>query len=69
MSAGMLLLFVPFLLIQFLPHDFLLSIVGLLQRTDPLRAALLVVFLLLVADAALLLAGMRLFRRSRLILD
>jgi ABC-2 type transport system permease protein len=69
MSAGMLLLFVPFLLIQFMPRDFLTSVVSFLLQTDPSRVALLVALLLLVVDCTLLLIGMRLFRRSRLILD
>lgn len=69
MSAGMLFLFVPFMLIQFLPRTFLASVVALVERTDPLQAALAVAFLLLAADLMLMLIGMRLFQRSKLILD
>jgi ABC-2 type transport system permease protein len=69
MSAGMLVLFVPFMLIQFLPRGLLFSAVALLEKTDPLQAALGIALLLLLADAILIMIGMRLFRRSRLILD
>jgi ABC-2 type transport system permease protein len=69
LSSAMLVLFLPFLLIQFLPRGLLTSIIDLLKRTDPLQAVLLVAILLLVIDWALLLVGMRLFQRSRLILD
>jgi ABC-2 type transport system permease protein len=69
MSAGMLVLFVPFMLIQFLPKTLMASAINLLEHTDPLRAAVLVAFMILIFDIALILVGMRLFERSRLILD
>jgi ABC-2 type transport system permease protein len=69
MSAGMLVIFVPLMLIQFLPPGLLISAGNFLQRTDPLQAALGVALVLLMVDIALVLVAMRLFRRSRLILD
>jgi ABC-2 type transport system permease protein len=69
MSAGMLVLLVPFMLIQFLPQSFMLSVLNFVQHTDPVLVILLVALFLLVADIALILVGMRLFQRSRLILD
>jgi ABC-2 type transport system permease protein len=68
-SAGVFLLIVPFMLIQFLPDNILNAIADFLQRTEPLQIALWIAMLLLVIDGALLFAGMRLFQRRRLILD
>ncbi len=69
MSAGMLFLFVPFMLLQFLPRTFLASVVNMLQNADPVRVALMAALVLLMIDLVLILIGMRLFQRSRLILD
>jgi len=69
MSAGMLVIFVPIMLIQFLPRSLIASLVDFIERTDPLQAALGLALVLVVADVMLILIAMRLFRRSKLILD
>jgi ABC-2 type transport system permease protein len=69
MSAGMLVIFIPILLIQFLPRSLQVSVGNFLQQTDPLQAAVGLALVLLLVDATLILIGMRLFRRSKLILD
>ena len=69
MSAGMLLIFVPVMLIQFVPRTLLESAAGVLSQIAPSQAALGVGLLLLAVDLTLTLIAMRLFRRSRLILD
>jgi len=69
MSAGMLVIFIPIMLIQFLPRSLLVSVGNFLQQTDPLQAGVGLALVLLLVDLTLILIGMRLFRRSKLILD
>jgi ABC-2 type transport system permease protein len=69
MSAGMLLIFVPVMLIQFMPRAWIESAAGVLDQIAPSQVALGVGLVLLAVDFTLTLIAMRLFRRSRLILD
>jgi ABC-2 type transport system permease protein len=69
MSIGMLLLFVPFMLIQFVPRRLLISVANILTSVQPLQIAIGVVVLLLVVEVTLIAIAMRLFQRSKLILD
>jgi ABC-2 type transport system permease protein len=69
MSIGMFVLFIPFMLIQFIPANLLQSLGETLKRTDPALAAIWVMGGLLILDVVLIAIGMRLFQRSKLILD
>ena len=69
MSIGMFVLFIPFMLIQFIPANLLQSLGETLKRTDPALAAIWVIGGLLILDVVLIAIGMRLFQRSKLILD
>ncbi len=69
MSIGMFVLFIPFMLIQFIPANLLQSLGETLKRTDPALAAIWVMGGLLILDVVLIAIGMRLFQRSNLILD
>lgn len=69
MSAGMLVLFLPFMLIQFIPSGWMGSIVEMVAAIQPLQIALSIAILLLVVEGILIAVAMRLFQRSRLILD
>jgi len=69
MSAGMLVLFLPFMLIQFIPVRLIRSISDMATSVSPLRIALILASVLLVIDVILIVIALRLFQRSRLILD
>jgi len=69
MSFGMLVLFLPFMFIQFIPRDWLESFGNKLLNTDPLQIAAWVAVVVLVVQVVLLGIAMRLFQRSKLILD
>jgi ABC-2 type transport system permease protein len=69
MSFGMLLLFLPLMLIQFIPKAWLNLIGNMLSNADPLQIAVWVAVGLLVLQFVLLVVAMRLFQRSKLILD
>ena len=69
MSVGMLLLFVPFMLIQFIPKNLLLSAATILTSVQPLQIAVGVALLLLFLEVILIAIARRLFQRSKLILD
>ena len=69
MSVGMLLLFVPFMLIQFIPKNLLVSIANVLTSVQPLQIAIGVALLLLFVEVILIAIARRLFQRSKLILD
>jgi ABC-2 type transport system permease protein len=69
MSAGMLLLFLPFLLIRFVPAAWLRYLEDVANHTAPLQIALYAVFVLVIVEAVLILIALRLFQRSKLILD
>src|SRR5512139_212450 len=67
MSAGMLVLFLPFMLLQFIPRAWLRAAAEILTHVDPVQIAITVAVLLVVVEAVLILIAMRLFQRSRLI--
>jgi ABC-2 type transport system permease protein len=69
MSAGMLVLFVPFLLVRFVPAGWLRYIEEIAANTSPIQIAGYVVLTLVVVEAVLIAIAMRLFQRSKLILD
>lgn len=69
MSVGMLLLFVPFMLIQFVPRRLLLVIGNALENSNPVQIAIGVVVFLVVLELILITIARRLFQRSKLILD
>ena len=69
MSVGMLLLFVPFMLIQFIPERFLIAVSNLLQSVRPVQIAVGIALFLLVLEVTLIAIARRLFQRSKLILD
>ncbi len=69
MSAGMLVLFLPFMLIQFVPVTWLGYLEGIATNTSPLLLAGYAALALVVIEAGLIAIAMRLFQRSKLILD
>jgi ABC-2 type transport system permease protein len=69
MSAGMLVLFLPFMLIQFVPRGVVQSLILFVSNTAPVLIAVTVALILIAIEAILIVIAMRLFQRSRLILD
>jgi ABC-2 type transport system permease protein len=69
MSAGMLVLFLPFLLIRFVPPAWLSYLEEVATHTAPVQIVLYAVFALVIVEAILIAIAMRLFQRSKLILD
>jgi ABC-2 type transport system permease protein len=69
MSAGMLILFLPFMLIRFVPVTWLRYLEGVATQTAPIQIALYLALGLVVVEAILIAIAMRLFQRSKLILD
>jgi ABC-2 type transport system permease protein len=69
MSAGMLALFLPFMLIQYVPGEWLGYLEGIVTSTTPVQIASYVALVLAVIEAILIVIAMRLFQRSKLILD
>ena len=69
MSFGMLILFLPFMFIQFIPRAWLESFGNTLIHTNPVQIAVWVVAVLIVLETILMAIAMRLFQRSKLILD
>jgi ABC-2 type transport system permease protein len=69
MSAGMLVLFLPFMLIQFIPEEWLDAAGTLLANIQPIPAAIGAALILLLIEFILIVIAMRLFQRSKLILD
>jgi ABC-2 type transport system permease protein len=69
MSAGMLVLFLPFMLIQYVPVMWLRYLEEVATNTTPALIALYLALLLAAVEAILIAIAMRLFQRSRLILD
>jgi len=69
MSAGMLVLFLPLMLIQFIPEGWKESVGDILVSVDPVQIAIGVAIALVVIESLLIWVAMRLFQRSRLILD
>jgi ABC-2 type transport system permease protein len=69
MSTGMLVLFLPFMLLQFIPKSFLEAAGNVLESIEPMQIALGAAVVLLVFDLILVVIARRLFQRSKLILD
>jgi ABC-2 type transport system permease protein len=69
MSAGMLVLFLPIMLIQFIPEGWRDVAGDILLNIEPVQAAIGIAVLLLVVETILIVIAMRLFQRSKLILD
>lgn len=69
MSAGMLVLFLPFMLIQFIPRTWLEAIGKVVENVQPVQVAIWLALLLLGVELILIAIARRLFQRSRLILD
>lgn len=69
MSFGMLILFLPFMFVQFIPRAWLESFGNTLTNADPVQIAIWAAVVVLVIQVVLLGIAMRLFQRSKLILD
>lgn len=69
MSAGMLVIFLPFLLIQFVPPAWLEAIGKVVENVQPLQVAVWLALILLAVELILIAIARRLFQRSKLILD
>jgi ABC-2 type transport system permease protein len=69
MSAGMLVLFLPFMLIQYVPGEWLMYLERIVTSTSPVQIAGYVALVLVVIESILIAIAMRLFQRSKLILD
>lgn len=69
MSMGMLVLFLPLMLIQFIPKAWLESIGNIVENAQPLQVAVGIALVLLVVELILITIARRLFQRSKLILD
>jgi ABC-2 type transport system permease protein len=69
MSAGMLILFLPFLFVQFIPRAWLNSAESMLQNAQPVQIAVWLALFLLGVELILITIARRLFQRSKLILD
>ena len=69
MSAGMLVLFLPIMLIQFIPKAWLEAGANLLENIQPLQIEIGFAALLLIVELVLIAIARRLFQRSKLILD
>jgi len=69
MSFGMLLLFLPFMFIQFIPKAWLESFGNAVIHADPVQIGIWVAVVVFIIQVVLLGIAMRLFQRSKLILD
>ncbi|MGD8402275.1 MAG: ABC transporter permease subunit [Anaerolineales bacterium] len=69
MSFGMLVLFLPFMFIQFIPRAWLESFGNTLTNLDPVQIAIWAAVVVFVVQVVLLGIAMWLFQRSKLILD
>jgi ABC-2 type transport system permease protein len=69
MSAGMLVIFLPFLLIQFIPPAWLEAIGNVVENVQPVQVAVWLALILLAVELILIAIARRLFQRSKLILD
>ncbi len=69
MSVGMLVLFIPLMLVQFLPSAMRQSLIQGAYHINLAQAVVWVAFGLLILDGILTAIGMYLFQRSKLILD
>ena len=69
MSIGMLVIFLPFMLIQFIPKTWLASIGNVFANLQPLQVGVWLAVVLFIVEAILIAIARRLFQRSKLILD
>lgn len=69
MSIGMLVLFLPFMLLQFIPRAWLEAAGNFLEHVQPLQIAVGLAAVLLIVELTLMAIARRLFQRSKLILD
>ena len=69
MSFGMLALFIPLMLVQFLPLTVRQLLIRDADKINPTQVVLWIAVVLLILDAILTAIGMYLFQRSKLILD
>lgn len=69
MSVGMLVLFLPFMLIQFIPKAWLSTAENILQNVQPVQIAIGLAVVLFIVEMILIAIAKRLFQRSKLILD
>jgi ABC-2 type transport system permease protein len=69
MSTGMLVLFLPFMLIQFIPKSWLDAVEKVMVNVQPVQVVIWLALGLLVVEAILIAIARRLFQRSKLILD
>jgi len=69
MSAGMLVLFLPLMLIQFVPEGWKDVAGNILINIEPVQLAVGAALVLVVVESVLIAFAMHLFQRSKLILD
>jgi len=69
MSIGMLVLFLPFMLLQFIPRSWLEAGSHVIENIQPVQVAIGLAVFLLVIEVILIAMAKRLFQRSKLILD
>ena len=69
MSFGMLVLFLPFMFIQFIPDAWLEAFGNAVINADPVQIAAWLAVAVFLVQIVLLAIAMRLFQRSKLILD
>ena len=69
MSVGMLVLFLPFMLIQFVPEAWLIALDRMAANVSPVQAAMWIAAGLVILETILIAIARRLFQRSKLILD
>jgi len=69
MSIGMLVLFLPFMLIQFIPGSWLEAGSHLVENIQPIQVAIGLAVFLLAIEVILITIAKRSFQRSKLILD
>lgn len=69
MSAGMLVIFLPFMLTRYIPQEWLGLLDSALVNAGPLSMGIALAATLFVVEMILIAVAMRLFQRSKLILD
>ena len=69
MSIGMLVLFLPFMLLQFIPKTWTETAINLMENIQPMQVGIGLAVVLLIVEVILIAIAMRLFQRSKLILD
>jgi ABC-2 type transport system permease protein len=69
MSIGMLVLFLPFMLVQFIPRAWLETAGNILVSVEPIQIAVGLAVMLVVVEAMLIAIARMSFQRSKLILD